>query len=196
MISPQASSSFSKAIIRTSCALLAGVLIAVLSACSSPPVSVKTPPAPSAIIANAPPPSLPLSRETPPTPREFRATWVSTVANIDWPSRRDLSSDKQKAEIITILDNAVQMKLNAIVLQVRPAADAIYPSTIEPWSEFLTGEQGRPPSPYYDPLQFWIEQAHERGLELHAWFNPYRARTAQAKTAPQKITSAKLRLTP
>jgi uncharacterized lipoprotein YddW (UPF0748 family) len=88
------------------------------------------------------------------------------------------------------------MKLNAIVLQVRPAADAIYPSAIEPWSEFLTGEQGRPPSPYYDPLQFWIEQAHERGLELHAWFNPYRARTAQAKTAWQKITSAKLRLTP
>jgi uncharacterized lipoprotein YddW (UPF0748 family) len=187
MISLQASSSFFKSnhqdIVR---ALLAGVLITVLSACSSPPVSVKTPSAPSAIIANAPPPSLPLSRETPPTPREFRATWVSTVANIDWPSRRDLSTDKQKAEIITILDNAVQMKLNAIVLQVRPAADAIYPSAIEPWSEFLTGEQGRPPSPYYDPLQFWIEQAHERGLELHAWFNPYRARTAQAKTSAAK----------
>ncbi|MFZ6720919.1 glycoside hydrolase family 10 protein [Undibacterium sp. Ji49W] len=123
-----------------------------------------------------------MPREAPPLPREFRAAWVSTVANIDWPSRRDLNSDKQKAEAITILDNAVQLKLNAIVLQVRPAADAIYPSGIEPWSEFLTGEQGRPPQPYYDPLQFWVEQAHARGLELHAWFNPYRARTAQSKS--------------
>ncbi|MES2036510.1 MAG: family 10 glycosylhydrolase [Pseudomonadota bacterium] len=122
-------------------------------------------------------------KDAPPLPREFRAAWVSTVANIDWPSRRDLSTEKQKKEVITILDNAVQLKLNAIVLQVRPAADAIYPSMIEPWSEFLTGEQGRPPSPYYDPLQFWIEQAHARGLELHAWFNPYRSRTAQSKMA-------------
>lgn len=125
-------------------------------------------------------------QQLPPVPREFRAVWVSTVANIDWPSRRDLSSEQQKAEIISILNHAAQMNLNAIVLQVRPAADAIYPSAIEPWSEFLTGEQGKPPSPYYDPLQFWVEQAHERGLELHAWFNPYRARTPQAKTAAAK----------
>ncbi len=122
-------------------------------------------------------------KDAPPLPREFRAAWVSTVANIDWPSRRDLSTEKQKNEVLAIIDNAVQLKLNAIVLQVRPAADAIYPSMIEPWSEFLTGEQGRPPSPYYDPLQFWIEQAHARGLELHAWFNPYRSRTAQSKMA-------------
>ncbi|MDE2428994.1 MAG: family 10 glycosylhydrolase, partial [Burkholderiales bacterium] len=123
-----------------------------------------------------------LTKEAPPLPREFRAAWVSTVANIDWPSRRDLSTEKQKAEIITILNNAVQMKLNAIVLQVRPAADAIYPSAIEPWSEYLTGEQGKAPNPWYDPLQFWIEQAHARGLELHAWFNPYRARTAVSRS--------------
>jgi len=162
------------------------IAAALLAACSSPVpdrnAAALKPAAPiSRIIANAPPDILPLPKEIPPNPREFRAAWVSTVANIDWPSRRDLSSDKQKAEIITILDNAVQMHLNAIVLQVRPAADAIYPSAIEPWSEFLTGEQGKAPQPYYDPLQFWIEQAHERGLELHAWFNPYRARTAVSK---------------
>ena len=167
---------------------LASIVI-TLAACNStvkkPEQSTSGPlissPLTSNIIANAPPPTQPPGKETPPTPREFRAVWVSTVANIDWPSRRDLSSDKQKAEVIAILDQAVQMKLNAIVLQVRPAADAIYPSAIEPWSEFLTGEQGRPPFPYYDPLQFWIEQAHARGLELHAWFNPFRARTAVTK---------------
>ena len=133
------------------------------------------------ISPNAPLPGQAVSKEVPPLPREFRAVWVSTVANIDWPSRRELSADKQKAEALAILDNAVQMKLNAVVLQVRPAADAIYPSELEPWSEFLTGEQGKPPVPYYDPLQFWIEQAHARGLELHAWFNPYRARTTASR---------------
>ncbi|WMW80091.1 family 10 glycosylhydrolase [Undibacterium cyanobacteriorum] len=118
----------------------------------------------------------------PAAPREFRAAWVSTVANIDWPSRRDLSSEKQQAEILQILEMAVQLKLNALILQVRPSGDAIYPSTLEPWSEFLTGEQGRAPNPYYDPLQFWIEQAHKRGIQLHAWFNPYRARTPSMRT--------------
>lgn len=127
-------------------------------------------------------PALPLSQQAPALPREFRAIWVSTFTNIDWPSRRELSVEKQKAEALAILDMAQQMKLNAIILQVRPAADAMYASSIEPWSEFLTGEQGRPPSPYYDPLQFWIQEAHARGLELHAWFNPYRARSANAKS--------------
>lgn len=118
----------------------------------------------------------------PPAPREFRAAWVSTVANIDWPSRRDLSSEKQQSEILQMLEMAVQLKLNALILQVRPSGDAIYPSTLEPWSEFLTGEQGRAPNPYYDPLQFWIEQAHKRGIQLHAWFNPYRVRTPSMRT--------------
>ena len=122
--------------------------------------------------------------EAPPAPREFRAVWVSTVANIDWPSRKDLNVEKQKAEIVAMLDRAVELKLNAIILQVRPSADAIYPSEIEPWSEYLTGEQGKAPSPFYDPLQMWIEQAHLRGLELHAWFNPYRARTPVARSVP------------
>ena len=118
----------------------------------------------------------------PPAPREFRAAWVSTVANIDWPSRKDLSPQQQRAEIIAIVNRAKELNLNALILQVRPSADAIYPSAIEPWSEFLTGEQGRAPSPFYDPLAFWIDEAHERGIELHAWFNPYRARHSAAKS--------------
>jgi uncharacterized lipoprotein YddW (UPF0748 family) len=126
----------------------------------------------------------------PPPPREFRAAWVSTVANIDWPSRQNLSADKQQAEAIAILDRAKALNLNAIVLQVRPAADAIYASKIEPWSEYLTGAQGQAPQPWYDPLKFWVTQAHARGLELHAWFNPYRARHNGAKSpaAPNHIT--------
>ncbi len=107
--------------------------------------------------------------------KEFRAAWVATVANIDWPSSRNLSTRQQQDEMIAILDKAADLNLNAIVLQVRPAADALYPSEIEPWSEFLTGVQGQPPQPFYDPLEMWIEEAHARGMELHAWFNPYRA---------------------
>jgi uncharacterized lipoprotein YddW (UPF0748 family) len=126
----------------------------------------------------------------PPAPREFRAAWVSTVANIDWPSKPNLKADKQQAEAIAILDRAKALNLNAIVLQVRPAADAIYPSSIEPWSEYLTGLQGLAPAPYYDPLDFWVKQAHLRGLELHAWFNPYRARQngARSPAAPNHIS--------
>ena len=105
--------------------------------------------------------------------REFRAAWVATVDNIDFPSKKGLSADEQKAEFLAILDRAVELNLNALVYQIRPCADALYPSDLEPWSEFLTGQQGQ--SPGYDPLAFAIEEAHKRGLELHAWFNPYRA---------------------
>jgi uncharacterized lipoprotein YddW (UPF0748 family) len=128
--------------------------------------------------------------QPPPAPREFRAAWVSTVANIDWPSKPNLRADKQQLEAIAILDRARALNLNAIVLQVRPAADAIYPSKIEPWSEYLTGLQGQPPQPWYDPLAFWVTQAHARGLELHAWFNPYRARQngARSPAAPNHIS--------
>lgn len=107
--------------------------------------------------------------------REFRGVWVATVANIDWPSTRGLSAEEQKKELIAILDKAVELNLNAIVLQVRPACDALYESKLEPWSPFLTGVMGKAPEPYYDPLQFAVEECHKRGLELHAWFNPYRA---------------------
>ena len=118
----------------------------------------------------------------PPAPREFRAAWVATVANIDWPSRPGLPVAQQRAEMTAILDRARALNLNAIILQVRPAADALYASRYEPWSEYLTGAQGREPKPYYDPLKEWIVEAHWRGLELHAWFNPYRAKHPSAKS--------------
>ncbi|MDB4948300.1 MAG: hypothetical protein JWM27_949 [Gemmatimonadetes bacterium] len=111
----------------------------------------------------------------PPVRREFRAAWVASVANIDWPSRPGLAPERQRAEMVAILDSAAALHLNAVVLQVRPAADALYPSALEPWSEYLTGEQGKAPDPAYDPLLFAVQEAHRRGLELHAWFNPYRA---------------------
>jgi uncharacterized lipoprotein YddW (UPF0748 family) len=108
--------------------------------------------------------------------REFRAAWVATVSNIDWPSRKDLTTSTQRAEAIAILDKHKQNNINAILLQVRPSCDAMYFSQIEPWSEYLVGTQGANMTGlYYDPLQFWIDEAHKRGMELHAWFNPYRS---------------------
>jgi uncharacterized lipoprotein YddW (UPF0748 family) len=128
--------------------------------------------------------------EPPPPVREFRAAWVATVGNIDWPSKPGLSTEEQQHEIIQILDRAQALNLNAIVLQVRTTADALYDSKLEPWSAFLTGTQGQAPEPYYDPLKFWIDQAHARGIALHAWFNPFRTRYAgsHVKPAPNHIT--------
>lgn len=103
---------------------------------------------------------------------EFRAVWISSVTNIDWPSSPYLSSEEQKAEFIDILEESKKMGLNAVIVQIRPTADAFYPSQLNPWSKYLTGEQGK--SPGYDPLAFMIEEAHARNLEFHAWFNPYR----------------------
>ncbi|MDV7699331.1 family 10 glycosylhydrolase [Chryseobacterium soli] len=107
--------------------------------------------------------------------REFRGAWVASVANINWPSRNNLSVEQQKAEAISMLETLKNNNFNAVIFQVRPSADALYTSSIEPWSYFLTGETGTPPYPNYDPLQFWIDEAHKRGLELHVWLNPYRA---------------------
>jgi uncharacterized lipoprotein YddW (UPF0748 family) len=121
----------------------------------------------------------------PEPPREFRGAWITEVAsNADWPSKPGLTVAQQKAELISLLDRAVQLHLNAIVFQVRPACDAVYASPIEPWSEYLTGKQGKSPQPFYDPLAFAIDEAHKRGLELHAWFNPFRARLSTAKSPP------------
>ena len=118
--------------------------------------------------------------DTPPeVPREFRAAWVATVSNIDWPSRPGLSTWEQQQELLAILNRSVALKLNAVILQIRPGTDALYASRYEPWSEYLTGRQGRAPEPAWDPLAFAVAEAHKRGLELHAWFNPYRARYAQ-----------------
>jgi uncharacterized lipoprotein YddW (UPF0748 family) len=130
--------------------------------------------------------SLASAQTPPPVAREFRAVWVATVRNIDWPSKPGLSTWEQQRELLAILDTAAALKLNAVILQIRPGADAFYRSPYEPWSEFLTGRQGRAPEPPWDPLAFAVEQAHKRGLELHAWFNPYRAAyvtdTAPART--------------
>jgi len=106
---------------------------------------------------------------------EFRAVWIATVDNTDWPPKGIVDVDSQKAEFIRQLDMHKKNGMNAIIMQVRPAADAFYPSQYEPWSQWLTGTQGKPPSPYYDPLQFMIEETHKRGMEFHAWCNPYRA---------------------
>ncbi|WP_427167727.1 glycoside hydrolase family 10 protein [Streptomyces sp. C1-1] len=104
--------------------------------------------------------------------REMRGVWVATVANRDWPSKPGLTAARQRTELIAILDRAVEDRLNTVILQVRPTADALWPSPYEPWSQVLTGTQGGDPG--WDPLGTAVEQAHARGLELHAWFNPYR----------------------
>jgi len=107
---------------------------------------------------------------------EFRGIWIATVNNTDWPSKPGLPADQQQKELINLIDRIENTGLNAVILQVRPAADAIYPSSTEPWSYYLTGEQGKAPTPYYDPLRFAINLCHQRGLEFHAWFNPFRVR--------------------
>ena len=119
--------------------------------------------------------SEPQPESLPTVPREFRAAWVATVANIDWPSKPGLSTEEQKQEALAILDQASSINLNAIVFQVRPQADALYQSALEPWSYYLTGQQSKAPEPYYDPLEFWVKESHARGIELHTWYNPYRA---------------------
>jgi uncharacterized lipoprotein YddW (UPF0748 family) len=117
----------------------------------------------------------------PPVAREFRAVWIATVGHIDWPSKSGLSSDEQKRELVAMLDKCVALNINAVIFQVRTQADALYASKIEPWSEYISGEMGKPPAPFYDPLEFAVEEAHKRGLQLHAWFNPYRVRVPGAK---------------
>lgn len=121
---------------------------------------------------------------------EFRAAWVATVENIDWPSKRTLSVADQQAEFIQLVEMHRRNGMNALIVQVRPSADAFYPSTLEPWSEYLTGKQGLPPSPYYDPLVFMITETHKRGMEFHAWLNPYRAvfNIVRSSVAPNHIT--------
>lgn len=124
-----------------------------------------------------------------PTPkREFRGVWIATVVNIDWPQSSHSTSEKQQQELINLLDFHHQAGINAVMLQVRPAADALYAKSREPWSKYLTGQQGRAPS--YDPLELAVSEAHKRGMELHAWFNPYRATFDAnfASLSPQHIT--------
>jgi uncharacterized lipoprotein YddW (UPF0748 family) len=124
--------------------------------------------------------------------REFRGVWIATVENIDWPTPKAPVS-LQKQQLINILNAHQQTGINAVMFQVRPAADAFYIKSREPWSKWLTGRQGQAPDPLYDPLEFAITEAHKRGMELHAWFNPYRA-TNDGKFAAlssQHITNTK-----
>ncbi|NQX02486.1 family 10 glycosylhydrolase [bacterium] len=112
--------------------------------------------------------------ETPPAlAREFRGAWIACIYNIDWPSSPGLSAGGQQAEMRGILDKLAALKMNAVMFQVRPQCDAVYSSALEPWSSWLTGTMGR--SPGYDPLAYCIKEAHARGIEVHAWFNPFRA---------------------
>ena len=121
---------------------------------------------------------------------EFRAAWVASVGNIDWPSKKGLPVDSQKVEFVRLVEMHKRNGLNALIVQIRPAADAMYPSPYEPWSEWLNGVQGKPPVPYYDPLAFMIEVTHKNNMEFHAWCNPYRADNNIGKTsiAPTHIT--------
>ncbi|QES50970.1 hypothetical protein DEJ50_27175 [Streptomyces venezuelae] len=116
---------------------------------------------------------------------EFRGMWIASVHNVDWPSATGLSAAGQRAELIALLDTAVRRRLNAVVLQVRPTADAMWPGAREPWSQWLTGVQGRDPG--WDPLGTAVAEAHARGLELHAWFNPYRV--ANTHTDPSRLAA-------
>jgi uncharacterized lipoprotein YddW (UPF0748 family) len=123
--------------------------------------------------------------------REMRGIWIATVENIDWPSKPALPVDVQKKEMLELLDLVKEYNLNTVILQIRPAADAFYFSSLEPWSQWLTGEQGKAPEPFYDPLAFVISECRKRGLDIHVWLNPYRALrdTALYIASPDHITN-------
>ena len=121
--------------------------------------------------------------EPPALPREFRGMWIASVGNIDWPTKAGLPVAQQQAQLRGLLDTAKRLNLNVVILQVRTACDALYNSPHEPWSEYLTGHMGQVPSPKWDPLKFACDEAHARGLELHAWVNPFRARYHEARSA-------------
>ncbi len=165
-------------LLRTIAWLLGGVAALALAACGS-----HDDPHPGWVEID------PARVDVPPVPQEFRGLWVATVANIDWPSRRDLDAASQRQEAIRILDLCRDLHLNAVVLQVRPAADALYASPSEPWSEYLVGREGAASS--YDPLRFWIDEAHARAIDLHVWINPFRARhrSARSNPAPNHVSS-------
>jgi uncharacterized lipoprotein YddW (UPF0748 family) len=121
--------------------------------------------------------------------REFRGVWMSSVFNLDFPPRSGDSPEAQRSEFVRILDLHKQMGINAVFVQVRPSSDALYASRIEPWSQWLTGAQGRAPSPLWDPLQFMVEEAHKRGMELHAWFNPFRSVVSSSSSVAESHIS-------
>jgi len=145
---------------------LALIAFAALSACSGG--SSSTAPTPQPVPVDTGPPTI---------QREMRGLWIATVANIDWPSRTTLTAAQQQSELVDLLDRAAASGFNAVMFHVRPAGDAVYSSAIEPWGSMLTGTQGTDPG--YDPLAFAVTEAHARGLEIHAWINPFRAGNAK-----------------
>lgn len=156
--------------------------LGLLAACGSPG------PVPAALGDALTPVDLPEAGQPPAAPRELRAAWVASVARIDWPQAPGLPLAALRRDALAVLDRAAAIGLNALILQVRPAADALYLSALEPASEWLSGEQGRAvvdddTGAPFDALAFWVQEAHHRGMELHAWFNPYRARHSSARSA-------------
>jgi len=129
--------------------------------------------------------------QTQPEPEPFRAAWVATVFNLNFPSKPGLAVETQKTELIQMLEAARRSRLNAVVFQVRPESDAVYISSLEPWSRYLTGDQGG--NPAYDPLDFLIQQAKPRGIAVHAWINPYRAAATADKTRAARNTADRFR---
>src|SRR5688572_3801386 len=155
-------------------------IVALATACSESKSSLIEPP-------DTVPVTPPGDTAAPAVLREMRGLWIATVANIDWPTRSNLTADQQRAELVDIMARASGAGINTIVFHVRPAGDAVYASTIEPWGAMLTGTQGTDPG--YDPLAFAIAETHARGMELHAWINPFRAgNTADtARFAPSHL---------
>ena len=153
---------------------IAAALTSLLAACGGG----------STVAGPVTPPPVTTDTAAPLIQREMRGMWIATVANIDWPSRTGLTADQQKAELVDIFDRAAAAGLNAVMFHVRPAGDAVYASNLEPWASMLSGTQGVDPG--YDPLAYAVTEAHRRGLELHAWINPFRAGNSRdtAKLAP------------
>ena len=161
--------------------MLTAGMLAFLASCGSQPKTTTTKPTNKPTTSTTKPTNMVTDKDEslkvslPAIPREFRAAWIASVANINWPSKNNLTTEQQKAEAINILETLKNNNFNAVILQVRPSADALYKSSFEPWSYFLTGQIGKAPSPYYDPLDYWVEESHKRGIEIHVWLNPYRA---------------------
>lgn len=169
---------------------LAIAALAALSACASSGPGLTDPNTPPVV-----PPVVPTDTVPPVIQREMRGLWIATVANIDWPTRSGLTVAQQQAELIDLLDRANATGINAVMFHIRPAGDAVYRSSIEPWAAMLMGAQGTDPG--YDPLDFAITEAHARGMELHAWINPFRAGNSKdsANLAPLHLFKSRRDLT-
>ena len=122
--------------------------------------------------------------------QEFRGVWIVTAFNIDWPSSPYLTSEQQKEEFINLINWHKSYGINAVIVQIKPSGEVFYPSEYEPWSHWLTGKQGKAPEPYYDPVEFMVEECHKRNIEFHAWINPFRyvSNIARVKPVPDHIT--------